>query len=270
MCICVYVHMSTKVSMRANNDVGYSRMTRTFFLHWEYCQNLSKFLHRKFCTRAIYASAGTSNGPVSATCAFYRNGWTNRAKFWYGNFHLAIPCSVKKNSGISTNRIIPSGTLSQTTDWRYNEDSKCKVHRVGFPRWSVNCRRIFQRWLIPINSWSWDEADCLLYMVDQSTRSSACCCTYSASSHTESENCRTGKTTDRSLFLWHGKQQVVCILWFIILGLASFHSVDIISSLVVWSCVRFIQCHCNIFSLSVRLHWRTPHSCCLVVLYDHV
>jgi len=41
-------------------------------------------------------------------------------------------------------------------------------YRISY-RWSISCRRIFRRWLIPIYSRTCDDADCLLYIVNQSS-----------------------------------------------------------------------------------------------------
>jgi len=43
-------------------------------------------------------------------------GLMNRAGFWHGSFLLPVLLCVKRKLGISKNRVLPAGTLSQTMD----------------------------------------------------------------------------------------------------------------------------------------------------------
>ena len=71
----------------------------------------------------VLPSAGTSHGHVSVCVChkseFYRNGWTNRARFvaWEPPSTYLILC--KKEIRVSPKiRVLPSGTLFQTPDFK--------------------------------------------------------------------------------------------------------------------------------------------------------
>ena len=57
----------------------------------------------------------------------YRNDCTNRAGIWHGAFFHLSHAVLWRNSGISKNRVLSSGTLSQTSDL---EISPRQVDRV--------------------------------------------------------------------------------------------------------------------------------------------
>ena len=153
-----------------DDECFYHSFKRLLFFRFK---TLLPFLKIFFLQRFyIYASAGTSYGPVSVCLClfvchkweFYRNGWTNRAGFGVrASFHLSYTV-LRGNSGICKNK--------GTSLWNFVLNSGLRKFRHGLSivetcyrlsSWKVDAQSVINWTVVDQLSWQYLRAPTLVY-----------------------------------------------------------------------------------------------------------